>query len=689
MADKRELLLKVKVDDEASRPLKKIGDAADSTKDNLQEMNLGLKKLDGQVADTKKTISGLREEIAKTGDLDLIKDITKQEQRLKALARQRKALLGDDPVAKAVVNEDDGKRSGKKWLSGFRSEVSSGASQIGEALSGGLKAAPMEAKAAIAAIVVAGAVVAAPTVGAMVSGAVLAGLGGGAVAAGVAAALQDPAVKAAGAGLGADLRNQMLKAGDAFKEPTLAAISEVRGQMPGIGSALRDALEPAAGYVLPLTRGFTGLVKNVIPGLAAGIKAAEPVIAVMERRLPAIGRAVSDAFAAISENGDNAAAGFETVLRLVEGTVRVGGAVVAWLTDAYDWVLKIQLAAGMAGEKFLGWVPGLGGQIRDFNTTTAEMLTTAKGVGDAGKDSGQKMASGWLEAARAAGDASKEVETLASRIERLTSANIDSERSNIALESAIDRATEAGRKNNDGIDAGTEKGRANRQLLIDLAAASNKAAADIMTQTGSQELANAAAQRGREAFIASAMSMGVSAGKAKELADKLFGIPTSVTTTVTANTAPALAAAKGIVARINSMKARISVYAEPSGGFGGSKDTGFGYSTGYAAGGRITGLPGPKGVDSGYIKAANDEHVLTAEEVDAAGGHAAIEAWRRSLRSGQKAMAGASGGGSASTGGGTQTVVVRFDTTGSDRSILGAFIRAIRDAGGDPTALGV
>ncbi len=58
MADDRELKLKVKVDDDASRPLDRIGNAADDTTKTFDRMNAGLKRLDAKVADTTKTIKG-------------------------------------------------------------------------------------------------------------------------------------------------------------------------------------------------------------------------------------------------------------------------------------------------------------------------------------------------------------------------------------------------------------------------------------------------------------------------------------------------------------------------------------------------------------------------------------------------------------------------------------------------------
>lgn len=60
---------------------------------------------------------------------------------------------------------------------------------------------------------------------------------------------------------------------------------------------------------------------------------------------------------------------------------------------------------------------------------------------------------------------------------------------------------------------------------------------------------------------------------------------------------------------------------------------------GVAAGGPINGV-GPKGVDSVPIYAAPGEHMLTAAEVDAAGGHAAIYAMRAAISAGQSFIMG-------------------------------------------------
>lgn len=608
MADKRDLLINLLGRETVSVAAKKAAAGLEDVGDEMDDAARAAGKLDRQIDDLKRSLAALAVQSALTGDVDVTKQIRAQERELRRLTKDRR-LIG----SMAKLGAEAGEAAGKTTIRTF-----------GEALG----ALPSEIKGAAIVAGVAIGVASAPGITAAISGAVLAGLGGGAVAAGIAAAIQDPAVKAEGQSLGALLKAELIDAGKAFRGPTLSAIRDIRGQVAGIGDDLEAAFAPAARFVQPLTRGFTGLIKNVIPGLAAGIAAAGPVIAVLEKHLPRIGTAVTDAIESIAEHSDNAAAAFETLLQIIEGTVRVGGAVIAWLTDAYDWVLKIQLAAGLTAQTFLGWVPFVGGTIADFNTATADALATANAAKKASEDGGQGLAEGWLGAASAAGEASEQFETLAEMIDRVTGENISAERAAIRLEEAIDAATESVKENGAGIDINTAKGRANRDALLDIAAAANASAAAILEQTGSTQQASEATTRGRTAFLAAATAMGVEKAEAKRLADMLFGIPGKVITRADLDKAAAERKIKGLldwIDRIPSSKTiTVNVRAGQRSGVGGLGGLPFSH------GGRIEG-PGPKGVDSVPILGAPGEHVLTAREVTAAGGHRAIERWRKSL----------------------------------------------------------
>lgn len=180
------------------------------------------------------------------------------------------------------------------------------------------------------------------------------------------------------------------------------------------------------------------------------------------------------------------------------------------------------------------------------------------------------------------------------------------------------------------LDITTEKGRANQAALDNIAASSGKVV-DAMHKNGaSQEAIQAQVQRSRDDFIRLAGSMGVSAGDAQALADKLGLIPGNYTAEVYADTDPAQAALDRFlaVARSQQIVIQARVNADPS------------YNPAHAPsmiaraeGGPVFG-PGTGTSDSIHALLSNGEHVLTADEVAAMGGHAAVARWRKAAKSG-------------------------------------------------------
>src|SRR5687767_2838336 len=89
--DKRELLLVIKGRDQGAKDaLDGVAGAAEGAKDDLGDMQTGLKKLDGQIATSTKKVDDLRKEINKSGDLGLIKDLERAQRELNKLTKQRK-----------------------------------------------------------------------------------------------------------------------------------------------------------------------------------------------------------------------------------------------------------------------------------------------------------------------------------------------------------------------------------------------------------------------------------------------------------------------------------------------------------------------------------------------------------------------------------------------------------------------
>jgi hypothetical protein len=112
-------------------------------------------------------------------------------------------------------------------------------------------------------------------------------------------------------------------------------------------------------------------------------------------------------------------------------------------------------------------------------------------------------------------------------------------------------------------------------------------------------------------------------GQAQGLTDTVNGIPTMHSIHVDADLGPAQAKMDSFINK--HWAAIISTNVEGSGTTGGG-----GTTKRLAAGGPVRG-PGTSTSDSIPALLSNDEHVLTAREVQAAGGHQAVISWRKSL----------------------------------------------------------
>jgi hypothetical protein len=95
----------------------------------------------------------------------------------------------------------------------------------------------------------------------------------------------------------------------------------------------------------------------------------------------------------------------------------------------------------------------------------------------------------------------------------------------IGFEAAIDNATKAAKENGRTLDIGTEKGRNNKQALLDLAAATDSAAASARESDGNWTRAFKIYDRGRANLIATTMAMGKTRSEAERLADQILKIP--------------------------------------------------------------------------------------------------------------------------------------------------------------------
>lgn len=187
------------------------------------------------------------------------------------------------------------------------------------------------------------------------------------------------------------------------------------------------------------------------------------------------------------------------------------------------------------------------------------------------------------------------------------------------------------------LDENTVSGSANAAAMGDLAEKARAAAEAQFEQDLATMSADDAAKKWnstladqKQAFIDSAVAAGYNSTQVKALADRIFQMPGKKEIDMLVQTAQAQSAIDRFVTLNNGRRVKVFVDAET-----GNQSFKVGSKTvaAFAGGGRVVG-PGTSTSDDVYAALSNGEHVLTASEVQAAGGHGAIEEWRSALASG-------------------------------------------------------
>ncbi|MFS0867453.1 phage tail tape measure protein [Microbacterium sp. 179-B 1A2 NHS] len=183
-----------------------------------------------------------------------------------------------------------------------------------------------------------------------------------------------------------------------------------------------------------------------------------------------------------------------------------------------------------------------------------------------------------------------------------------------------------------------------RDSMREVESAHRDAAQAILENGGSVDEATSKWQAGREAIVQQRIAMGESEGAARRWADQQLGsadqvrgaladvksavdaLPENMTMSLTANVASAVNTLQGFINRYGKLQGTINYRATQSVETGAERP-------GRATGGPIFG-PGTGTSDSIPAMLSNGEHVITAAEVERAGGHDRIYAWRKAMMTG-------------------------------------------------------
>jgi TP901 family phage tail tape measure protein len=191
----------------------------------------------------------------------------------------------------------------------------------------------------------------------------------------------------------------------------------------------------------------------------------------------------------------------------------------------------------------------------------------------------------------------------------------------------LDLSTEAGRENQESINRQIGAAKKRIEALIEDETATNGAVI-------AQEKAAVAADQMADELYDSAIAMGATKAEARDLADKIRAIPKTAKTDVKVDTSTARARIDALMAAIAAIKGkRVTIEVNEFHRLLRSQDVLDNEPGRRAQGGGIFG-PGSGTSDSVPILASNGEHMWTAQETQAVGGHGAMLELRRRARSG-------------------------------------------------------
>ncbi|MFJ3381910.1 phage tail tape measure protein [Curtobacterium sp. NPDC090217] len=149
------------------------------------------------------------------------------------------------------------------------------------------------------------------------------------------------------------------------------------------------------------------------------------------------------------------------------------------------------------------------------------------------KGASDGAATGMDGVADSAEDAAQAVDQVAKALAGLTSPTLDARQAQRQFEAALDSVGEAIKSNKDAykdagtsLDIATEEGRKNQEVLDGIASSAQDVASKLFTQTGSQDQATAAMQRGRDELVKALEQYGITGQAAEDYANEIIGTPT-------------------------------------------------------------------------------------------------------------------------------------------------------------------
>lgn len=254
-------------------------------------------------------------------------------------------------------------------------------------------------------------------------------------------------------------------------------------------------------------------------------------------------------------------------------------------------------------------IPGLRDQFPELGSAATTAATPITGVGTA------------------ASGAATNIDRMQRAAQRAVAQFASQEQANITYAASVDRAKQAVEQNGATLNLHTEKGRANRQALLDMASAANGVTEKMQASKAPAAQVTATFEAQRQKLIQQAQQFGLTKAQATAYVDKLLETPTAKGTTVTAQTATATANIKSVQTDLSNVKDKTVNIKGNNSGIKSAIDAVSGWLSnlrdktiniiankiGFSSGGWVPG-GGPSNVDSVEARLAPGEFVVRSSQ---------------------------------------------------------------------------
>lgn len=386
-----------------------------------------------------------------------------------------------------------------------------------------------------------------PGLSALIGAAVTGGAAGAGIIGGVALAARDPRVKAAGTQLGQIVLQGLTDRSKSFVQPVLNSLNIMKRQFVDSGVTIERLFTNASKFVEPLAASLADVGESLIDGLDIAVGRAGPVMQALNDGIRGTGDAVESMLDSLSRNAEGNAAILQQTFSSLNATIEGVGYTLYGLSEVFEFlnsIMPLSLFENM--KQVLIELGVIGANQSQWIEPTANDLRTIATEEQAAAAATREHERAMREEARAAQEA----------INAHRSLFDDTTRLGEATRAAKKAAEENGRT----LSANTEKGRANRQALSNLASAMVGYRENLIKSGAATSQVNRVQEQQRTALLKVATQMTGNKARARELVDQLLKIPPKrETKTDLLNDAKVKKEAREVQAALNNIDRTINV----------------------------------------------------------------------------------------------------------------------------------